>query len=49
MTFSENVTGVKSSDFRLGGSGTSGAAITAVSGSDSAYTVTASTSETDWA
>ena len=43
VTFSENVSGVDTSDFVLAGTGTSGASITNVSGGSNSYTVTAST------
>jgi hypothetical protein len=43
VTFSESVTGVGAGDFILSGPGSSGAAITGVTGGGSSYTVTAST------
>ena len=43
VTFSEPVTGVDTADFELMTSGVSGAAITGISGSNAAYTVTVST------
>ena len=43
VTFDEGVTGVGSSNFSLSGTGAAGASITSVSGSDTTWTVTAST------
>jgi hypothetical protein len=46
VTFDEPVTGVDSPNFSLSGSGSSGASITSVTGSDGTWTVTASTGTT---
>src|SRR5204863_2635445 len=43
VTFSENVTGVDTTDFALTTTGVSGASVSSVSGSGASYTVTAST------
>ena len=43
VTFNESTTGVGTTDFALAATGPSGAAITAISGSGTVYTVTAST------
>ncbi|MBI5825535.1 MAG: right-handed parallel beta-helix repeat-containing protein [Chloroflexi bacterium] len=43
VTFTEPVTGVDSSDFALAATGTTGASITSVSGTDDTYTVTVNT------
>lgn len=43
VVFDEAVSGVDASDFRLAGDGLTGAAITAITGADSTYTVTVNT------
>jgi alpha-tubulin suppressor-like RCC1 family protein len=47
VTFSEDVTGVGSSDFAIDASGVSGASITSVTGANGSYTVTVSTGTND--